>query len=268
MDERTFDGSEGEIFYRVWAPDEPQRIVVLVHGYAEHSNRYSHVAEALVGRGAAVYAEDHIGHGRSAGERALITDFEHVVDDLRTLTDVAAADYPGRRIVMLGHSMGGLLSSRYAQRYPDALAGLVLCGAVVGDWHWARDVLEEAEMPDPPADWNGMSRDPETVHSYSTDPLVYRDRYKRPLLEAEVIALDRFREQIDRVEVPVLFLHGDADPFVPYEVSLQAAKAFPTYDLTVRVYPGARHEVLNETNREEVIAEVLAFASRVAPASP
>lgn len=265
MDERTFSGSEGEIFYRVWAADDPRRVVVLVHGYAEHSNRYAHVADALVAEGAAVYAEDHIGHGHSAGERALITDFEHVIDDLRTLTDIAEAEHPGRPLVMLGHSMGGLLASRYVQRFPAALAGIVLCGAVIGDWRWAREVLEEPEMPDPPPDWSGMSRDPETVRRYSTDPLVYRQRYKRPLLEAEVVALDRFREQIDRVTVPVLFLHGDADPFVPYEVSLQAAKAFPTYDLTVRVYPGARHEVLNETNRDEVVAEVLAFAARVAP---
>lgn len=263
-EERTFAGSEGSVFYRVWDPGDPRRIVVLVHGYAEHSGRYAHVAETLAAEGAAVYAEDHLGHGRSEGERALITDFEHVVDDLETLVGLAHADHPGLPVVMAGHSMGGLLSSRFAQRHPGALAGLVLCGAVVGDWNWAREVLGEDEMPPPPDDWSGMSRDPQTVKEYSTDPLVYRDRYKRPLLEAEVVALDRFNEQIDRVRVPVLFLHGDADPFVPYGTSLAAAKAFPTYDLTVRVYPGARHEVLNEINREEVIAELADFCARVA----
>ncbi len=81
--ERTFAGSEGTIFYRAWVPESPTRIVVLVHGYAEHSNRYAHVADALAADGAAVYAEDHLGHGLSEGERALIVDFEHVVDDLR-----------------------------------------------------------------------------------------------------------------------------------------------------------------------------------------
>ncbi|MBU1227543.1 MAG: lysophospholipase [Actinobacteria bacterium] len=263
--ERTFAGSEGTIFYRVWEPAAPRRIVVLVHGYAEHSNRYAHVAAALVADGAAVYAEDHLGHGRSDGERALIVDFEHVVDDLAGLVARAGEDHPGLPIVMLGHSMGGLLSARFAQRHPGRLAGLVLCGAVVGDWNWARDVLQQAEMPPAPDEWSGMSRDPQAVHEYSTDPLVYRDAYKRPLLEAEVIALDRFMEQIDRVDIPVLFLHGAADPYVPYATSLAAVKAFPTYDLTVRVYPGARHEVLNEINKEEVIAEVADFCLRVAP---
>ncbi|MCB2224108.1 MAG: lysophospholipase [Actinobacteria bacterium] len=263
--ERTFEGSEGAIFYRAWVPEEPRRIVVLVHGYAEHSGRYAHVAGALAADGAAVYAEDHIGHGRSDGERALLTDFEHVVDDLTTLAGIARGEHPGLPLIMLGHSMGGLLSSRFAQRHPGGIDGLILCGAVVGDWNWAREVLQEDEMPPAPDEWSGMSRDPRTVREYSTDPLVYRGAYKRPLLEAEVVALDRFREQIGLVTCPVLFLHGDADPYVPYETSLAAAKAFPTYDLTVRVYPGARHEVLNEINRDEVIAEVADFCLRVAP---
>jgi len=259
-----FNGSEGEVFYRVWEPmGPPRRIVIIVHGYAEHSGRYEHVAEALTAASAVVLAEDHIGHGRSDGERALITDFGHVVDDLETLAGIAAERYGNLPLFLVGHSMGGLLSSRLAQRRPEMVAGLVLCGAVVGDWTWARDVLREPEMPDPPEDWSGMSRDPEKVLEYATDPLVYRDRYKRPLLEAEVVALDEFRAEIDRVTMPVLFLHGDADPFVPFATSLAAAKAFPTYDLTVRVYPGARHEVLNETNRDEVIGELVAFVTRV-----
>lgn len=265
MHEGRFDGSEGEIFFRAWEPEgEARRIVMIVHGYAEHSGRYAHVAEALAAEGAVVVAEDHIGHGHSAGERALITDFSHVVDDLETLAGIAVDRYGDLPLVLIGHSMGGLLSSRLAQRRPGRVAGLVLCGAVIGDWTWARDVLREPAMPDPPRDWSGMSRDPRTVEEYSTDALVYRDRYKRPLLEAEVVALDAFNAEIDRVAMPVLFLHGDADPFVPFETSLAAAKAFPTYDLTVRVYPGARHEVLNETNREEPIAEILEFCTRVA----
>jgi alpha-beta hydrolase superfamily lysophospholipase len=151
------------------------------------------------------------------------------------------------------------------QRSEHDVAGLILLGAVVGDWTWARDVLQEPEMPPPPESWDGMSRDAETVRQYSTDPLVYRERYKRPLLEAEVVALDRFRDEIDRVHIPVLFLHGEDDPFVDYRTSLAAAKAFPTRDLTVRVYPGARHELVNELNRDQVIGEILAFVERVAP---
>ena len=265
--EATFPGSEGNVFYRAWGPETPpHRIVIIVHGYAEHSARYTHVAEILSAAGSAVYAEDHLGHGRSDGERALIADFEHVVDDLEALAAIAAAEHPGLPLLFVGHSMGGLLASRYAQRHPEKVAGLVLLGAVIGDWTWARDALRQPAMPDPPTDWSGMSRDPATVLDYSTDPLVYRGRYRRPLLEAEVVALDRFNAEVDRLTMPVLFLHGQADPFVYYRTSLEAVCRFPTGDLTMRVFPGARHELVNETNRAEVIGEIIRFVTRVAPA--
>jgi len=263
--EVTFDGSEGLVFYRMWEPNEPpRRIVLVVHGYAEHSGRYAHVAAALNADRCVVYAEDHIGHGHSAGERALLADFENVVADLHHLARVAAAEHPELPILLIGHSMGGLLASRYAQSHPD-IAGLVLLGAVIGDWAWARHVLSQPEMPGPPSDWSGMSRDPGAVEQYSTDPLVYRGPYKRPLLEAEARALDRFNTEIDRITMPVLLLHGAADPFVDYRTSLQTMSRLPTDDVTVRIFPGARHELVHEINRDEVIGEILRFVARVAP---
>jgi alpha-beta hydrolase superfamily lysophospholipase len=264
MGEASFPGSEGQIAYRVWSPDgDPQRIVVIVHGYAEHGGRYAHVAEDLATSGAVVCAPDHIGHGKSEGERALIVDFEKVVDDLHTLVGIVSREHPNLPIVMAGHSMGGLLTGRYAQRYPDQLAGVVFLGAVLGDWHWARNVLDEG-IPEESSDPAGMSRDPETVREYATDPLVYHGGYQRPLLEAEVAALDRFNAELDRITMPVMFLHGEADPFVPYRTSMAAVKKMPTKDLTVRVYPDARHELVNELNRDEVLAALSTFVKRVA----
>jgi alpha-beta hydrolase superfamily lysophospholipase len=263
MEEATFPGSEGRVFFRTWpATADPRRIVVLVHGYAEHGGRYAHVAEALAARGAVVCAPDHIGHGRSDGQRALIVDFEHVVDDLHTLVTTAQERYPDRPVVMAGHSMGGLLTGRYAERYPARLAGVAFLGAVLGDWQWARDVLEHG-IPKDSSDPAGMSRDERTVAEYASDPLVYHGTYQRQLLEAEVAALERFNAELDRITMPVLFLHGDSDPFVPYETSMAAVKQMPTTDLTVRVYEGARHELVNELNREEVIAALATFVERV-----
>jgi len=265
MIEATFAGSEGRVFYRRWNPTgEPQRIVQIVHGYAEHGGRYGHVATALTGDGAVVYADDHIGHGRSDGERAVINDFENAVEDLHTLSGIARGDYPDLPLVLVGHSMGGLLSGRYAQHWPDEVAGVAFCGAVVGDWQWARDVLAAPELPYVPFDPDAISRDPETGASYASDPLVYHGQYKRPLLVAEVAALDAFAQDLDRLTIPVLLLHGTADPFVPYERSLQAVRDMPTDDLTVHLYEGGRHEVLNETNRNEVINDLAEWIRRVA----
>ena len=264
MFEGNFSGSEGRIFYRRWDPEgPPARIVQIIHGYAEHGGRYAHVASALTARGAVVYADDHIGHGQSDGERALITNFEHVTDDLHTLSNMARTQHPGLPLVLVGHSMGGLLAGRVAQRWPD-VAGVAFCGAVLGDWQWARDVLTQPELPYIPFDPESLSRDPAAGASYAADPLVYHGQYKRGLLEAEVAELDRFQEDLDRLTMPVLLLHGTDDPFVPYERSVQAVSDMPSEDTTVHVLEGARHEVLNESNRDEIIGLLADWIDRVA----
>lgn len=186
MHQAFFQGSEGEVFYRVWEPrGRPQRLVMLVHGYAEHGGRYAHAGKALAAGGALVCAPDHIGHGESDGERALIVDFEHVVDDLHGIVGEVSVDYRGLPVVIAGHSMGGLLAGRYAERYPRQISGVAFLGAVLGDWDWARHVLDEG-IPDEPSDPAGMSRDEATVRAYAADLLVDHGSYKRPLLEAEV----------------------------------------------------------------------------------
>jgi alpha-beta hydrolase superfamily lysophospholipase len=263
--EGTFKGATGRVFYRIWSTEgEPRRIVQIVHGYAEHGGRYAHVAEALTRQGAVVVADDHSGHGRSDGERALITDFEEVVEDLHALAAITRAEHPGLPLVLVGHSMGGLLAGRFCQRWPAEVAGVAFCGAVIGDWQWARDVLATPELPHIPFDPLALSRDPEVGAAYAEDPLVYHGQYKRGLLEAEVDALDRFQEDVARLTMPVLFLHGSEDPFVPYQRSLRAVQEMPTRDLTIHVYPGARHEVLNEINRDEVIGHMADWIDRIA----
>ena len=265
MFEATFAGTEGKVFYRRWDPQgDPQRIVQIVHGYAEHGGRYGHVATALAADGAVVYADDHLGHGRSDGEQAVITDFDHAVEDLHTLSAIARDSHGDLPLVLVGHSMGGLLSARYAQRWPDTVTGVAFCGAVIGDWQWARDVLADAELPYVPFDPNDISRDPEAGASYAGDPLVYHGQYKRALLVAEVEALDAYARYRDRLTMPVLLLHGTADPFVPYERSLQAVNDMPTDDATVHLYEGGKHEILNETNRDEVIGDLTTWIRRVA----
>jgi alpha-beta hydrolase superfamily lysophospholipase len=260
----TYASSEGAVHYERWASDEPPvRIVIMVHGYAEYAARYGHVADALTAQGAILYGEDHMGHGRSDGERALIVDFEHVVDDVRALVDIAVGEHARLPVVMIGHSMCGLLRARFAQRHPDQLAGIVFLGAVIGDWHWARDVLEQPELPPGASDFSGMSRDQAAVEAYATDPLIYRGPYKRPLPAAEIMALDRFQADIGALTMPVLFCHGTEDPFVDYQTSLAAVESMPSQDKTIRIYDGARHELVSETNRDDMIAEIVDFVERV-----
>jgi alpha-beta hydrolase superfamily lysophospholipase len=265
--ESSFAGSEGSIHYMGWLPEggaeAATHTVLIVHGYAEYGGRYSHVAEAFAAAGAAVYAPDHLGHGHSDGERALITDFEHIVDDLEALAAIAEAEVPGRPMAMVGHSMGGLLTARFVERNPDRLVGAAFLGAVLGDWKWAREVLALPELPVTDSNPMGMSRDETVCRAYETDPLVYHGNYKRPLLESEVVCLDRFNAEIGAITIPVAFFHGTADPFVPYGDSLDAVERMPSADTEIHLYEGAKHELVNETNRDEVIADLHSFITRV-----
>ena len=128
----VLQGSHGDYTVHVWENPDARYVALIAHGIAEHALRYDHVAAALTGDGAVVYAPDHYGHGLSAGERGLVEDIEAYVDDLHLVADRARADHPGLPLVLIGHSLGGIIATRYAQRYMPELAALVLSGPVIG----------------------------------------------------------------------------------------------------------------------------------------
>ncbi|OIJ67805.1 alpha/beta hydrolase [Streptomyces mangrovisoli] len=264
--EHVLDGARGALAVHEWPHAHPRRVVLVSHGYGEHAGRYAGLAAVLHRHGAAVYAPDHLGHGRSAGERVLIEDFEDVVGDLRTAALFATAAHPGRPVVLVGHSMGGLIAARYAQRYGDDLAALVLSGPVIGGWALPGRLLALDEIPDTPISPGALSRDPAVAAAYAADPLVWHGGMKRPTVEAFARTLDTVARGGDVGALPVLWLHGEADPLVPLPGSRVGVTALSGGRLTERVYPGARHEVFHEENRDEVFADLTGFLDGVCQA--
>lgn len=262
-DRITIDGSEGRVCVQVWDNADAWRIVLLAHGYGEHIGRYAHVAEALVARGAAVYGPDHLGHGESAGEPALVTDFEHIVDDLHAVADVAREQHPGLPVVLVGHSMGGLIATRFAQRFGAELAGLVLSGPAVGLSVVIADWLAAPELPDDPIDVAVLSRDLSVGEAYAEDPLVYHGGWKRPTLEAFMAADAAIEAGGGFGDLPVHYVHGEADALVPMVVARPFVEQLAGRDFTEQIVPGARHEVFNETDRDQTIGSVADFVDRV-----
>ena len=248
----------GRVQVRRWAAANPQRLIVLVHGYGEHIGRYEHVAQALVARGSDVVGPDHLGHGQSPGEPALVEDFEPIVDDLRVVVQDSRGDLP---VVMVGHSMGGLIATRYAQRFPEDLAGLVLSGPAVGLSPVLATWLENP--PSDPIAGEMLSRDPAVGEAYANDPLVYHGGWKRPTLEAFIAADTAIASGPGFGELPLLYVHGEQDPLVPVDFARPVVERVAGADSDLRVIAGARHEVFNEIDQDETIALVADFAERV-----
>jgi alpha-beta hydrolase superfamily lysophospholipase len=263
--EWTFDGTQVPIVAREWRPTTiaPRFVAVLVHGYGEHVGRYGHVADALMANGAVVFGVDHIGHGKSGGERALITDFEDVVDDVDAVVSVAIDQWPGVPVVLIGHSMGGMIGARYAQRHGDRLAAVVLSGAAIGNFELVEQLLALDELPDIPLDPSILSRDPAVGEAYAADPLVWHGPFKRPLLAAMSATIRVIGEGGTVGDLPLLWIHGAEDQLVPIEGTRQGMERLHGAAFVQHAYAGARHEVFNETNSAEVLADVNEFIDEV-----
>ncbi|PZG17291.1 alpha/beta hydrolase [Nonomuraea aridisoli] len=263
--EHTFTGTRGRVTVREWPHDDPRYIALLCHGYGEHIGRYEYVADRLVRHGAAVYGPDHMGHGRSEGERVLIDDYEDVVTDVHTVEERARAEHPGVPVVLIGHSMGGMIAARYAQRYGSGLTALVLSGPVIGEWQVLTELLAYPEPPDTPIDPATLSRDLSVGAAYGEDPLVWHGPFKRRTLEALSSMLDTIRKSGTLGALPTLWIHGEDDQLVPPAGSRIGIEAARGTDFTERIYPAARHEVFNETNKDEVLDDVTTFLTRTLP---
>ena len=180
----NFTGFESfNIFCQTWHPEaEPSAVLLIVHGYAEHSGRYQHVAEHFAELGYAIYALDHRGHGQSDGVRADVVYFEDYLTDLKTFLNLVKEREPGRRVFLLGHSMGGAIATLFAARHGSDFDGLITSGAGVKiegnapPWliHVSKIIATLApRLPMIPFDNAGVSRDPEVITRYRNDPLNY-----------------------------------------------------------------------------------------------
>src|SRR3954447_1297847 len=255
-------GTRGRIVVHRWDAGDARYVVLLSHGYGEHARRYDHVAERLNRDGAVVYAPDHWGHGRSDGERALAEDLEGAVEDLHLVAQTAADEHPGLPIALIGHSMGGLIAARYGQRYGDEIDALVLSGPAVGGNPDLQMLAELDPIPEIPIDPSVLPRDPAVGEAYAADPLVYHGPFRRETLLGFGAAVTAVAEGGTFGDLPTLWIHGEDDQLVPVVHTRPAIEAVKGARFEEELYAGARHEIFNETNRDEVLDDVVAFLGR------
>lgn len=248
---------DGERLVRWWEPErEPVANLVIVHGYAEHSGRYERVGGLLAAEGIAPWAIDLRGHGRSSGERASVEDLDHLLDDTRRVLERARAARPALPAMLLGHSMGGLVATAFALRFPGELAGLVLSGPAVGDPSAIEPLLDLEPLPDVVLSSELLARDPRVGEDYDRDPLNYRGPFRRETLRSLVAGAHAVRARFAELELPLLLLHGGDDALIEPAASrdLHAGAASPDKELAI--YPGLRHEVLNEPEGPEITGRI------------
>src|SRR4051812_31865496 len=164
---------------------------------------------------------------------------------------------------MVGHSRGGLIAPRYAQRHREDLAGLVLSGPAVGLGPMIEGWLAGPELPSDPIDVAGLSRDPAGGEAYAPDPFVWHRGWKRPTLEALVAADKAIAAGPGFGGLPLLYVHGAEDQLVPVDLASPVVERLAGPHSERHILEGARHEVLNEVGKDETIALIADFAERV-----
>ncbi len=291
----------GMVFSRSWTGEEPRAVLVIAHGMSEHSGRYDHFARFLAENGYAVYMNDHPGHGRSAQVKGHFADkdgWEHTVSDLKALAGQAAEERPGLPLFLMGHSMGSFLARSYIVRYGDELAGCVLCGTMgknpavpaglalaaaqcrlLGprsrgntlDKLASTGYNKRIERPVNGSAW--LSRDDEVCRRFQADPLCcfpftaggYRDLFTG----LREISAPQWAGRVPK-ELPVLLIAGEEDPVGNYGQGPQqvagALRVAGVRRVELKLYPGMRHEVLNELGKEEAYEDVLRWLNGRLPA--
>ncbi len=294
---RTDDGLS--LLARRWLPEgRPRAVVQIAHGLAEHSARYARLAAALNAAGYGAYANDLRGHGPKAaaadlGHFAGEDGWTKCVGDLKALNRLIAAEQPGVPIVFLGHSLGSFLGRQFVAEHSEALAGAAYSGsngkpppiATLGRLFarierlrlgrrgkskllvqmWFGEYNKSFKPARTAFDW--LSRDPQVVDAYVADPLCgfpFTTQLAIDVLDALPFLSSPASLAPIRKDMPIYVFSGEHDPVgANIQGLIDALKSAGFVKLTTRIYPGARHETLNETNRDEVTHDLIAWLDGV-----
>lgn len=272
--EGTFKSTDGlDLYYQAWLPDEtPRAVLAVVHGYGEHSGRYLNPVNYFVPRGYALYAFDHRGHGRSPGQRGHINRFDDYMLDVQEFLKLVRAAQPGRKLFLVGHSMGGLIVLLYAIRHPHDMDGVIASSPFLGlafqapAWKvalaralagiWPAFSMNNSDLRN-----EDLSHDPAVVQAAGQDPLNHRAVTPRWFTETTAAQATTL-EQAPELQVPLLLLYGDGDRIAAPAASRLFFERVTHTDKTCHAYPGYYHEIFNEVGKEAVFQDMEAWLQR------
>jgi alpha-beta hydrolase superfamily lysophospholipase len=270
---RTFKDALGvEITFYEWPVAEPRAVVQIAHGLGEHAMRYSHVAAILNRAGYSVYADDHRGHGQTGKrmiERAEIKRMGNLgkggmtatVGQVYELTELIASELPNLPLYLLGHSWGSMLAQKILNKNSESYAGAVLSGSTLMlpgvaptsgfNKKWDKTPNKSTK------EW--LSRDESVGREFMKDPLCFGETAIEVFGITNVAGLVSLPSKKIASDFPILLIAGSEDPLGAERGNMMLAKAFTragVQDVTMIIYPEARHEMFNELNKHEVLADL------------
>ena len=273
--DHTFVDAHGvTVHYYVWRAGAPRGVVQLLHGVGEHALRYERLAQDLVRAGYTVYADDHLGHGATGlgqwdGDHAQLgrlgpSGLAGATEAVVRLTGIVREQEPGLPLAALGHSWGSLMLQKIVNRQASLYDAVVLSGTAYrmpGSMNGGDLNARHAHLGSTGFEW--LSRDPAVAEAMSVDPLAVDAKVAKLFGYRDAARLfGRPAKRLDR-DVPVLILVGDDDPLGGEESARKLATAYASRsgltDVELVVYAGARHEVFQETNADEVTADLVAW---------
>jgi alpha-beta hydrolase superfamily lysophospholipase len=280
-----FDGNDGRsIFCYRWSSDARTRgILQVAHGMGEHALRYLEPLTPIIESGIVVYANDHRGHGRTAANNDELGDFgppgfAALADDMAILSRLIRRENPGQKIVLLGHSMGSFALQVYLLDHSNLIDGAILSGSAAGDLLAAGlgprrslDTIGGDSAPRTPFDW--LSRDEREVDKYIADPLcgfTAKDASRDSMFGAMARAADAGQMKSIRSDLPLYLFAGDKDPvngnLAWLKPLAERYRSAGLKNVREKYYPEGRHEMLNETNRSEVVRDLAAWIDGIVSA--
>ncbi len=262
------------LFYRVVEPEGPAAgTFVYVHGYAEHSGRYTSLTDPLIEAGWACRGFDNRGHGRSEGLRGYILRFRHQVYDIDAFISHAREDGARTPLVLFGHSAGAVAAIRYAADHQDEIDGLILSsmylknGEPVSPFELIGARLLDRVIPTLPVKSHAvhlLSRDPEVIADFRSDKLNYRDNVR---VRTGLELISNYRPVLavaTRITIPVLMLHGTGDRIADPSTTPEVFELLRSERKRMRLYEGLYHELIHEPEAGEVVSDILAWLSELA----
>lgn len=265
--EGTFKGiRDSHLYYQGWFPGQATKaVLLLVHGLGEYCGRYTNLVERFVPLGYAVYGVDHLGHGKSEGEREVIVSLRDFSEPLSTFYNMVKSWEPAKPIFIYGHSMGGLITAYYLLDHQDEFTGAIISspGVKIPDnmsplTVFMGKVLSKVAPKTGilSLDPRGISRDPAVVEAYINDRLVFHGKTPARLGAEMLQMMLRVTAEFGKVTLPFIAIQGSGDRIVDPEGARMLYEKAGSSDKTLKIYEGFYHELHNEPDRETVFKDV------------